>query len=147
MNSRPWSFLLLLVFGAAQAQQTATVSGTVRTSDRELAEYVNVAVVGTNTATSTDGFGKYSLVVPAGETIRLRFSQVSSDSVVVLNLNPGERRTLNMVLGGRDLGEFTKRGNERGGGIERMNPRDPLQPQHHRWHRKHVGQHGRNHPQ
>lgn len=123
MSSRPWSFLLLLVFGTAQAQQTATVSGTVRTSDLELAEFVNVAVMGSSTATSTDPFGRYSLVVPAGEAIRLRFSQVSTDTVVVVNLAPGERRTLNMVLGGRDLSVHYVRGTERGGGIERINPR------------------------
>ncbi|MBP6574684.1 MAG: carboxypeptidase regulatory-like domain-containing protein, partial [Flavobacteriales bacterium] len=122
MNFRP---LLLLLLQAASlavlAQSQATVSGTVRTGDNEVAPDVLITLVGGKTVAQTDDDGKYEIAVPSG-TALLLFRQVGMDTTITLTLAPGERRTLDVQLGSRSLATF-KRSGERGGGIERLDPK------------------------
>ena len=88
--------LIASIAGAASAQQTLTISGSVTTRIDDLAiPGAVVSVVGTNVTTTTDADGKYSLQVPLmnrGDRLQLRvdglglppkFVDVATDSETV----------------------------------------------------------------
>ncbi|MDZ7695266.1 MAG: TonB-dependent receptor [Balneolaceae bacterium] len=91
---------LLLIPLLSQAQQTATVSGTVveeNTGD-ELPG-VNIRLVGSQRGTVTDRDGTYSLTVPTGD-VEIQFSYVGFETrtKTLSGLSSGETRTLNIQL-------------------------------------------------
>ncbi|MFZ1687293.1 MAG: carboxypeptidase regulatory-like domain-containing protein, partial [Flavobacteriales bacterium] len=123
MNFRHWSLALLQAASiAVLAQGEAVVSGTVRTPDDLTAPFVNVSLVGGTLQQVTNDAGKYRITVPSG-TVALKFSQATVDTVITLTLSPNEQRTLNVTLGGKTLNPFIRKGGDRGGGIERIDPR------------------------
>ncbi|MBO9565322.1 MAG: SusC/RagA family TonB-linked outer membrane protein [Niastella sp.] len=94
------SFLLLCI-SAARAQ---TVTGTV--TDEKGTKLLNVSVVvkGSTQGTATDGDGKYSISVPAGNNATLVFSSVGFKTVEEA---VGGRSVINatLVASNQDLGE------------------------------------------
>ena len=73
--------------------QEAEVYGLVRDAQNRPAFGVSVAVFGKPIGTTTDGKGKFSLKVPANQSLKIFFSftGLQSDSVL-LELSPGERK-------------------------------------------------------
>jgi hypothetical protein len=76
--------VVLLLCGLLQAQtSTHTVSGYVREKgSRELLTGVNIYIPNTNTGTSSNTFGFYSLTLPASDSVTLAFSFVGYESVI-----------------------------------------------------------------
>lgn len=53
--------MLAVLFCLHTYGQTATVTGTIKTSDEQTAAFVNVGLKGTNKGSSTDKEGKYEI--------------------------------------------------------------------------------------
>ena len=96
-----FSFLILFTFlpCADLFAQDAEVFGLVRDAQNRPAFGVSVAVFGKPIGTTTDGRGKFSLKVPANESLKIFFSftGLQSDSVFI-KLIPGERKEINKAL-------------------------------------------------
>ncbi len=81
-------------------QETAILTGSVTLQGSDAPQqYVNVAVKGTSTGTTTGKDSHFTLSVPANKDLIILFSFVGceTDSVMV-HLRPGERKVLNRVL-------------------------------------------------
>ncbi|SOE22990.1 TonB dependent receptor [Spirosomataceae bacterium TFI 002] len=93
--------LLLLIFGIAticEAQQTVSLSGYVtETGSREQLPGVNVYIDGTAYSTSTNNYGFYSLQIPKGEKVIVRYSFVGF-KIVERSLTISQETTLNVEL-------------------------------------------------
>ncbi|MBE0641058.1 MAG: TonB-dependent receptor, partial [Bacteroidales bacterium] len=91
-------FLLSLIL-PLQAQDKASVFGSVSDARSQALEWVNIAVEGQSGGTSTDKFGYFEMEVPAGVTIRLVFSFVGYRSErLSLQLEKGESRALQVRM-------------------------------------------------
>lgn len=97
---RFFSALLLFSFAAEVAwAQTATLVGTLLDENNEPIEVANVSVLGTGIGTYTDDDGKYTLVIPAGEKLKVVFSHVNHESQSFeVNLKEGTTKTLDRIL-------------------------------------------------
>ncbi|MBV6405033.1 MAG: hypothetical protein GFGODING_01797 [Flavobacteriales bacterium] len=112
--SRPITLLLLCLYAmVGLAQGDATVHGTVRLPDGRPAPFVNVFLVDGAHGTTTDDAGLYSLSLPAGRELLLRFSFAGSTQERRLTLSPGERRRLDIALAENILGEVDVLGGAR----------------------------------
>lgn len=99
-----WVLFPLLLLAAPALAQQAILTGTVRDEQGKGLELVNVSLEGSATATSTDPQGKYRLELPAGSNITIVFTYLSSEPVRRhLNLQPGETRSLDLVLKNRTI--------------------------------------------
>lgn len=107
LSNGKYAFLLLLAsFFSALVSfgQTATVKGTVTSSANGTAAYPLTIVVQEDISkvTQTDFSGAYSLEVPAGKQITLRYTGgptgYFNDTLLVLTLDPGEVRTVDMEM-------------------------------------------------
>ncbi len=81
-------------------QSTAYLTGSVSLSGlRHAGQYVNIAVKGTSSGTTTGEDGRYELKIPANKEITLLFSFIGyeTDSVNLL-LKPGEKLEINRTL-------------------------------------------------
>ena len=84
----PRATLLMMVFLAIQSTLWAQnrISGTVTNdNDKSALAGVSVVVKGTNTGTSTDGTGNYSISAPAGSTLVFSFIGYGTKEVAVGN--------------------------------------------------------------
>lgn len=91
---------IILVPFTGQAQQTATVNGTVVEAESgDLLPGVNIQLVGSQRGTVTDRNGTYSLSVPTGD-VEIQFSYVGfkNRTETITGLSPGETRTLDIEL-------------------------------------------------
>ncbi len=83
---------------ALRAQQ-AVVFGIIASGEEKQFQFVNVAVKGTTTGTTTDRSGRYELKVPASQEIILLYSHIGYETdSVAMNLQPGERKEINRLL-------------------------------------------------
>ena len=91
--------LMILVCGFGALGQDATVTGTVTDADGQVMQFVNLAVKGTSTGTTTGKNGSFEIQVPSDREVTLLFSFVgfNTDSLTV-NLKPGERRNVEVAL-------------------------------------------------
>ncbi len=87
---------LFFICCSVQAQQTATIHGTVKDSLGNALSSATVGVSGTSAGVYTDNNGTYTLTVPAGQKLKVVFSYLGlqSDSVTV-TLKAGETREVN----------------------------------------------------
>lgn len=118
--------LLLALATDSFAQGSATVRGILKDDLGNVLIGANVTLVGTNRGAVSNEEGRYTIELPAGAPITLRFSYtglLTKDEE--LTLEPGEVRTLDIGLKLRTLGivdiEGTRRLRETG--IEKIDPR------------------------
>jgi hypothetical protein len=126
-------FLILLLQGAQLQAQTALLRGSVRSQDGSPLVGASVHIARLQLGTFADSAGVYSLRLPAGDSLQLRFSFVGYRShTVSLLLQAGEERELHLVLEARTdelkTVEVTKgQGEERDeAGLTRLNPIDAV---------------------
>ncbi|WP_462280753.1 TonB-dependent receptor [Salinivirga cyanobacteriivorans] len=92
-------FLLLVLALSAKTQSTAWVTGRVTDIDNYPIELVNIVVESTQAGTSSAFNGKYKIIVPANEDIRIIFTRVGfKREVIEVNLEPGERERIDVQL-------------------------------------------------
>ncbi len=77
--------------------QTREVSGLVTSADGTPISGASISVVGTTTATQTDGSGRFSISVPPGSTLNVSYIGYTSQRVAI-----GNSTSLNIVLQGDD---------------------------------------------
>ena len=77
--------------------QTREVSGTVTSSDGTPISGASISVVGTNTATQTDGSGRFKISVSPGATLNVSYIGYESQRVAI-----GNSTTLTITLSGGD---------------------------------------------
>ncbi len=120
---RIFLFLLLLLPFLANAQ-TAVLSGVVRDDENRPFPDVSVAVLG-GSATSTGANGSYSLTVPAGMPITVRFAYAGSENVERnMELKAGEARTLDVIVRYTTINTVTVTNERlRDAGIDKLNAR------------------------
>jgi len=100
-------FLLFLNFFAPLLllAQTAVVSGTVRDDEGRALPDVSVAVVGEGASTTSGSNGGYSLEVPAGRAIVLRFAYPGAESVErPLELKAGDKVNVEVMIRSTTIG-------------------------------------------
>ena len=100
MTIRQYLFILLLsaLTGSLHAQQ-GTISGVVRGSDNLPLPFVNIAVKGTTTGTTTGNDGRYEMAVPAGRDIVILYSYIGYDTdSILIRLKDREKRKLDHVM-------------------------------------------------
>lgn len=94
--------LMLVLFastGVLQAQQNATVYGSVHDIDRNPVQNANITVKNEPGGAVSDKDGRYSIAIPAGKKVSLVISCVGFDTEVhEILLKPGERKEINKVL-------------------------------------------------
>lgn len=89
----------LLTFGVSVFAQRATVEGYLRTPEGNTLEFVNLALEGTPSGTTTDESGFFRLTVPGNETITLRISHLGfNPKTVSLKLEADEIRHIEITL-------------------------------------------------
>ncbi len=90
------TFLALVAFAAGQE---AVVTGSVSDEEGAPMQFVNLSVKESTTGTTTGKGGIFELAVPAGKEVTILYSFVGYDTdSVTVNLKPGERKKLNLVL-------------------------------------------------
>jgi len=92
--------LALISMESSAQQPVATVTGNVFVSGTNLPQqYVNIAIKGTSSGTTTLQNGHYELTVPANKVITLLYSFIGyeTDSLSI-QLMPDERREINLTL-------------------------------------------------
>ncbi|MDG1475579.1 MAG: carboxypeptidase-like regulatory domain-containing protein [Vicingaceae bacterium] len=73
------------------AQETATVSGTLKNEKGEALENANIAIVGVAGGTKTDRKGKFSLNIPANQPVKLGITYIGFTTVIkTFNLQPNQ---------------------------------------------------------
>lgn len=94
-------FIALFIFSLGFAQSKGTVKGTITDKDmnNEALPFASVAIKGTNTGTTADDNGNYSLAVPAGNHT-LVFAFLGYETIEIpLTIAAGETKTINQALG------------------------------------------------
>jgi outer membrane receptor for ferrienterochelin and colicins len=99
------SFLLFVLLGFENpvwgqdvaAPQIGTITGNIRTSDNQPAEYICVAVKDTKIGTLTNDSGRFSLVVPSGQYILVVQSIVCHRQEIPVKVLPGQMLELNNI--------------------------------------------------
>ncbi|AEV99444.1 SusC/RagA family TonB-linked outer membrane protein [Niastella koreensis] len=86
--------LLLFITGNGFAQGTKTVTGTVKGAGGEPLSGINVTVKGTNTVTTTDAGGKFTIAVPGNKNV-LVFSAIGYGTK---EQTIGNSKTINITL-------------------------------------------------
>ncbi len=83
----------------SQAQTTALVTGRVTDIDNYPIELVNIVVENTQTGTTSAFTGKYKVIVPANEDVRIIFSSIGyKRKTETVNLKPGQKFRLDVDL-------------------------------------------------
>jgi len=73
------------------AQETATISGTLKNEQGEALENANIAIVGVAGGTKTDRKGKFSLSIPANQPVKLGITYIGFTTVIkTFNLKPNQ---------------------------------------------------------
>jgi hypothetical protein len=116
-------FALLCAFAARVQAQEATVTGTVTNEDGSAAALTSVAVLGERSSVQADEEGNYTLLVPAGRPIVLRFSQAGNSTDRNIELVAGERRTINVTLKTGELPVAEVQNTRDRGNLEALDPR------------------------
>lgn len=114
---------LLCALAMQVAAQTGTVSGTVTNDDGSAAGLTSVAVVG-GRAVLADDEGRYTLEVPAGRPVTIRYSLVGNTVERTVELAAGERRTVDVILKAGELGEVDVQNTRNRGSMEVLDPRN-----------------------
>lgn len=94
MKSKFCFFLLMFFSFTTAMAQSRTVTGKVKSGNGEALLGVTVSVKGTNTFTTTDASGSYSIQVPSAKSV-LEFSYVGSTDQSVLVAN---KKVINVTL-------------------------------------------------
>ncbi len=116
--------LLLIVLPCWLAAQTATVSGTVRDDENRPLPDASIAVPGVASTTS-NASGGYTLNVPAGRPVVLRFAYPGASTVErTVELQPDEKHALDVVIRSSVIGPVTVVNDRlRDAGIDKLNAR------------------------
>ena len=120
---RIFLFLWLLLPYLVHAQ-TAVLSGVVRDDENRPLPDVSVAVAGAS-ATSAGSNGSYSLSVPAGRPITVRYAYPGAETVERnMELKAGENRTLDVTIRSTTINTVTVTNERlRDAGIDKLNAR------------------------
>jgi hypothetical protein len=99
MKKKAFLVILLSILFLGSFAQQGTVFGTILSDENEPIQFVNIAVMGTTTGTTTDKSGRFEFKVPAGieVVILISFIGYEKDSVA-LTLKTGERREIDRTL-------------------------------------------------
>ncbi len=99
---QPITILLFLFAGllsSGLSAQNTSIEGIVRDNNDLVLEFVSVAIQGTTTGTTTNAAGFFSLRITPGVKHTIVFSYLGYEQRrIEIELNPGEKRTLNIFL-------------------------------------------------
>jgi hypothetical protein len=91
--------ILIFVTVEAYAQQTATVSGTLKNSKGVALENANVSIVGVSIGTKSDKNGKFNLIIPANEAVKIGITYIGFTTILkTFNLKPNEQKNFSPTL-------------------------------------------------
>ena len=91
--------ILIFVTVGAYAQQTATVSGTLKNSKGVALENANVSIVGVSIGTKSDRNGKFNLIIPANEAVKIGITYIGFTTILkTFNLKPNEQKNFSPTL-------------------------------------------------
>jgi hypothetical protein len=119
--------ILIFVTVEAYAQQTATVSGTLKNSKGVALENANVSIVGVSIGTKSDKNGKFNLIIPANEAVKIGITYIGFTTILkTFNLKPNEQKNFSPTLKDNATNipeyEHTEEGN-RGSAMVKIEPK------------------------
>ena len=92
LNKILYTLIILLFSLGAYAQETATISGTLKNEHGEALENANIAIVGVAGGTKTDPKGKFSFKIPANQSVKLGITYIGFTTIIkTFNLKPNEK--------------------------------------------------------
>lgn len=92
LNKIIYTLIILLFSLGAYAQETATISGTLKNEHGEALENANIAIIGVAGGTKTDRKGKFSFKIPANQSVKLGITYIGFTTIIKLfNLKPNEK--------------------------------------------------------
>ncbi len=98
-------FVLLALPFISEAQEKATIKGTLKGTDGIVIELANVGVASQGVGDVTDQKGEFSFEVTAGSNIEVSFSHISYDNQTqTITVAPGDVYELNIRLKNLELG-------------------------------------------
>lgn len=117
-------FLPTMLFPVLLLAQDATVAGTVRDDENKPLPDASIAVPGV-ASTASNASGGYTLTVPAGQAVTIRFAYPGAEMVErTVELAPGEKRLLDVVIRSTVIGAVTVTDDRlRDAGIDKLNAR------------------------
>ncbi len=119
--------ILIFVTGGVCAQETATVSGTLKNSKGEPLQYANIAILGEPEVVISDAKGFFTIKIPANQNIKIGISFIGHKTLLqTFNLSPGENADFSSVLintvTGMETYDHVEEGN-RGDPMVRIEPK------------------------
>ncbi len=87
-----YTIVIMFVSLGINAQEIATVSGTLKNKKGEAIESANIAIVGKSGGTKSDKNGNFSITIPANQNIQIGITYVGYPNIIkTFNLTPGEK--------------------------------------------------------
>ncbi len=91
--------IFIFVTVGAYAQQTATVSGTLKNSKGVALENANISIVGVSSGTKSDRNGKFNLIIPANVDVKIGITYIGFTTILkTFNLKPNEQNNFSPTL-------------------------------------------------
>ncbi len=91
--------IFILISGGVYAQQTATVSGTLKNKKGEALENANIVIVGESEVRKSDKNGKFSIKIPANQDVKIGISYIGFlNKIKTFNLSPNETANFSPVM-------------------------------------------------
>ncbi len=117
--------LLQLLLPFLLLAQTATITGVVRDDENRALPDVSIAVLGEPGGTVSSANGSYSIDVPAGKAVTIRFAYPAAENVDrVLTLQAGETKHLDAVVRAKTITSVVVTNERlRDAGIDKLNAR------------------------
>lgn len=93
------SLYLVIVSGLLLQAQQGFLSGTIQSSSKEPLQFVNLAIKGTTTGTTSNKDGRFELAVPANTSVTIIYSYIGFETdSLSLFLKENERKVVHLVL-------------------------------------------------
>ena len=91
--------IFILVALGVQAQETATVSGTLKDVKGNPIENANISIVGVANGNQSDKNGKFSIKIPANQDVKVGVSYIGyPNTIKTFNLSPNENADFSPVM-------------------------------------------------
>lgn len=94
-----FSLYLVIVSGVLLQAQQGFLSGTIQSSSKEPLQFVNLAIKGTTTGTTSNKDGRFELAIPANTNVTILYSYIGFETdSLSLNLKENERKVVHLML-------------------------------------------------
>ncbi len=121
------TLLFVIIAGTVNAQESATLYGTLKNAKGLALEGANITIVGVSGGTKTTKDGKFSYIIPANQDLKVGITYIGYTTVIeTFHLKPNERKEFSPILKNNATNipeyEFAEEGN-RGDPMVKIQPK------------------------